>query len=372
MRRTLIVPILALSLLLVPLPSVSAHAAVEVLDVEIKLLEDAGDDSFALIDGYDLVSVHGREAYHPATDEEGVILRFILYGGFSPVLPQVDELSLQLDVTGDDGARTFTFATSDGGNWTGDGTIMEASVTESPFGDNAQMQVFLSHEALGTARGGSLSEFMVTSRAGEEAVDAVPGGRFLPGGVEIPEESNATTPVWNLTGPFGYTETTATLQDGTLQLDVKNLITTQGQHILLDIPETAGWTATVDADGYSFDAGEDASFSIDLGVVPGSEDLAFWVVSDLGGREAVTVQAPPAPPQPDPKPEPEAPEDVTVERPPEPATPPAGPDAGDGMDHGDHSDHMGDHDDGAGDDKDTPGFAIVPLLAALGVVAVMA
>ncbi len=359
---------LALTLALAALPTANAHAVVTVLDTEIHLLQDAGDDSYALIDGYDLVTVYGREAWFAGLGE-GMAFRFVLYGGFNSLLPpQADVLGISFNFTAGGASHSFWLNTTDGANWTSDMTLLDVNLTGGPLGENVVLEAFVSQAQIGVARGATLSGFRLASYADREVLDIVPGGRFL-AGAEIPEESAAVTPSVTLRGPFGYTSTDATLTGDRIGLAVTNLITVQEQHILMDIPPVSGWTVDPPAEaGYAVLANESVSFSLGARAIPGSADLLLYVISDLGGREKVTLSAPPPPPTPPPSPPPpEPPAQIEVERPPEPEPEPPMPDDGTG------DGAAGDDPDPSPESEDTgiPGVGVGLLLAAVAVAALV-
>lgn len=368
-----VVAVLVLALALAGLPAAQAHAVVTVLDNEIHLLHDSADDSYALIDGYDVVDVYAREAWFPDMGE-GVVFRFVLYGGFQILLPQAEELSLVFNLTAGSAPRAFVLHTTDGANWTGNMTLLDSRLTEEPLGDALVLQVFLSQAQMGAARGTQLTGFRLESRADGAVLDVAPGGRFL-AGVEIPEESTRVTPALVLGGPFGYTRTGATLAGDRIQLNVTNLITVQEQHILLDMPPVAGWTVEPPAEaGYAVLANQSVTFALGATAVPGSADFLLYVISDLGGRERVTLTAPaPAPGGAGTGP-PQPPAQVAVEQPPPPPS-------DDGAVTGEGEGTQGDGADGStgssdeggqeppAEDADTPGLGVGLILLTVAALA---
>ncbi len=356
--------LLVLVLALAWLPSVHGHAVVTVLDNEVHLLHDAADDSYALFDGYDLVDVYAREAWF-AEHGEGVVFRFILYGGYQQLLPSSENLSLNFSLKADGVAKWYSLSIAPGGNWTGNMTILDERTQNGTLGETLVLQVFLSHPTMGAARGATLSAFRLESRVGDDLLDVVPGGRYF-AGAEIPEDSEAVTPALVLRGPFGYTKTDAMLVGQKVTLNVTNLVTVQDQHILLDAPPVAGWTLEQPAQsGYSVLANQSVSFDLDALVVPGSENLILYVISDLGGRERVSLAAPTplgggSAPQP--------PASIEVER------PAPLPESGEGSGSVSGSGQAEESEPSPGpepgdEDNGTPGVGLLGVLALLGALA---
>lgn len=279
--------------LLMATPTALSHAAEEPLNVEVEVLEDEGEDAFYWYDGYDLYNLFVREAYWEPLDQEGIIFRFTLYGGFSEA-PEVDALHIDISA-GSDNATTLRLTTTDDQTWEGDLTVVAANITEDepPFtGVTSKLQAFVPYDALGLSPGDTLANVSMASYAGEDLRDIAPGGFFLPGSGgqgEVPGESQRLVDELPLEGTGGYTEVTPTATGSSVQLLVKSNLEATGQHIEVVPGQAPGWNLTVEGPtAASVDAGGETTF--DLNVTASSsatEPLPVAIITDLGGREWV-------------------------------------------------------------------------------------
>jgi hypothetical protein len=292
MRQVLGPLALGLAIVLTGLtPLAQAHAAPDPLDNSVHVLADEGEDSFYWYDGYDLYNLFVREAYAQALDEEGLILRYTLYGGFSPA-SDADQLAVDIQAVTADGDKTFTITTTDDENWEGDMAVLVANVTEDdpPFtGVTANMQTFVSYDQLGVEPGATVEEIRMVSRADDDVRDIAPGGFMIPnsqGEGEVPAESERLVDELELAGPHGYLDASARpTQDG-LVVDVESTLE-NGQHVTVDLKTPPGWNATLNGSAQaSLPAGETVSFPVEAEATPDAgEPLSVHVKSDLGAHE---------------------------------------------------------------------------------------
>ncbi len=293
--RILSTALVALAMLTVLAPPAWAHAAPNPLENAVHLLADEGEDSFYWYDGYDLYNLFVREAYWEPLDQEGLIFRFTLYGGFAPT-DVASTLHIDIGFTTPSGEQVLRMSTTDDRNWTGDLVPLVANVTpdDLPFtGVTSKMQAFVPFEALDLAPGDSITDVWMASYADEDLVDLAPGGVFLPhsqGMVEVPMESSRVTDELPLVGPHGYMSVEHTITPGTLSIDVENILST-GQHVGVVPVETPGWNVSVvGGSAASVDGGEAATFTLNVSAAPAATaPLPVQVISDLGARDWIYV-----------------------------------------------------------------------------------
>ncbi|HUR25022.1 MAG TPA: hypothetical protein VM327_03285 [Candidatus Thermoplasmatota archaeon] len=284
------------SVCLLLLPTAQAHAAPDPLDNEVHLLADGGDDTYAYTGGLDLQDLFAREAWHRPTRAEGVIFRMIVYGSVGPA-GAGGPLRLTLDWESPGGGGSLALSSTDGTTYTAEGaTLVEASMESEGSAVQGSIQVFVPSAALGAGRGQSIEGWAWSSWVGEDLRDVAPGGKPLPGSqgaVMAPEESTTVTPSLALQGPRGYTRSAAAMEEGAIRIGVQNLITTTGQHIMVELPaETPGWTlGEPEPAGVAVNAGEHPSFQLTATAGNEAGPLTLYVTSDLGGREAIVIQA---------------------------------------------------------------------------------
>lgn len=270
-------------------PPAAAHAAEEPLSIETHVLDDEGEDAFYWYDGYDLFNLFVREAYWEPLDQEGLIFRFTLYGGFGPA-PTADALHIDVGV---EGGNMLRVSTTDDQAWSGDMTVVFQDIVADapPFtGYTAKLQTFASYEALGVAKGDTLGPLMMASYAGADLVDVAPGGFFIPGSggnAEVPAESQRLVDELPLTGPSGYTITQGAVQDGLVTFNVENPLETIGQHVKVVPLSRSGWNVLVEGPSQaSVDGGQSATFVLNVTVGPdANEPLPVAILTDVGGRE---------------------------------------------------------------------------------------
>lgn len=329
--------LLALALLAVPLAQ--AHASPTPIDVDEHLLDDDTSDDYALYDGFDLQDLFVRESF--VDGQEGLTFRMIIYGGPAPAsAASTFDIALDIDAAGT--THTYSWASSDGLTWTGDGTVLESSLEMSPveYGQafdvvSGSLQVFVPLSELGVSLGDTVGPFAWRTSVDGDLRDVAPGGRPVPGtngGQVLDGPSTIKAETLTLDGPIGYTKTSVSRDGDAITLKVENLITVIGQHIVLEIPDPAGWTIDrTNTNVEPVEPGTHPEFGFTATPTEGAEAFTFDVLSDLGGRETLTI----APPGGDSMPE---------------------------HDHGDH-DH-GDGDAPAGEDSPSPLWLVGAALAA--------
>lgn len=280
MRRIAFLSVLAL------LPLAAAHGSPTVLDVEIQVIEDEANDATYAMDGYDLQSLHMRAVHWRPSATDGIMFRVIASGG--AVTPAAGDRAIEVDVGIDGTTETYRFSTSDDASWSGDLEIIEENHAGGEAGETiANFQFFV--PTPGIQEGAMIGDFAMRSYVGEQMVDAAPGGLYGPAG-EIPNSGGSTIsePIaWE--GPIGYTETTVTRTETGAVLAVDNLITVSGQHVSVRVGDSDGWSASIVGDlAASVDAGQALQFNLAIRSV-GAEPLTIDVLTDIGGRETITL-----------------------------------------------------------------------------------
>lgn len=280
------------ALLLVPLAQ--GHASPDPLDNEVHLLADDTDDSYAFYDGFDLQDLYIREAYDRQAKENGLMFRMVVYGGFGPAkLASTLHLDLGLEAGGTQ--HSFRISSTDGLEWEGDMKVVESSLEVEDGGAVAgSIQAWVSDSALGVGLGDPVGGFVWSSYADDDIRDVAPGGRFVPGtgGTgTIDAASTVVTESIALAGPQGYTRSTVSAAaNGTVTVTVENLISVIGQHIVLTVPEQAGWeTRLLNVEPRAVEPGIHPSFTFHVEEAPDEGDLVLELTTDLGGYEAIQV-----------------------------------------------------------------------------------
>ncbi|MHB1260118.1 MAG: hypothetical protein ACYC2H_00235 [Thermoplasmatota archaeon] len=295
MQRLLLACLVSFTLL----PGVQAHAAPDPLDNETHLLADGGDDTYAYTGGLDLQDLFAREAWYRPREAEGVVFRMIVYGSASPG-GAGGPLRLTLDWNAPSGTGSLALSSPDGLTYTAEGAdLVEQSMEAEGSAVQGSVQVFVPYTALGAERGQAIDGLAWRSWVGEDLRDVAPGGRPVPGSqgtLMVEEESTVVTPALALSGPRGYTRSAASLEDGAVVVNVQNLITTTGQHILVELPDDVpGWTlGEPDPAAATVGPGQHPSFRFTATPGGGATPLTVHVTTDLGGREALVIEVPTA------------------------------------------------------------------------------
>ena len=282
--------LLLAAILLAPLTQ--AHVPSTPIDSEDHLIQDEWTDN-GVWDGFDILDVHVREAHFPGMD--GVVFRWSLYGGSTGGYLTEHAVTLSFS-----NANTLTWTSSDdGATWEGPGPILAATreLEDIPV-VNVQFQGFVSYETLGVGVNESLDDAFAAAYVNDLLVDEAPGPYHLYG-VPITDPTAAPDPMrlidsLVLDGPDRYTKSTVRFEEGMLFVDVDNLITTTGQHVLLladqaSLTSTAFGTGNIDPSQgsvYEAEPGQDVNFTATF------EDfdvLEVRVRSDLGGLETFYV-----------------------------------------------------------------------------------
>lgn len=295
-----LLPLLLLAALITPFAS--AHGAPNPIEAEDLILDDEATDLTAGWDGWDIMSVHIREAY--LTGEHGIVVRWTLWGG-DTIGVNTDH---QVDLSFTSPDTTLTWTSSDNGqSWDGTGTVLEVEWEQDVLEAdqtiptwNVQFQAFVPHRILGSEVGGSLDGATAAAYASDTIVDVAPGG-FYNGAAPVeltdPMDPDSTRLIDSLLldGPDRYTESTITVTDGVLHVQVANLINVSGQHIfaktslqpvgLADEHDEAGNHV---AGGKEADPGQAVDFTIPVGDF---DVLQVFIETDLGGQEVFWVRS---------------------------------------------------------------------------------
>lgn len=288
--RLLLVPVALLLLLALLAPAATAHTSPAILDVEEQVLLDEADDAYYVTDGYDLFDLYVREAYWSAFDQEGLVFRIGLYGGFGPAggagPAAVSHLHIDLELAAGGDEHTYRFTTPDDAQWSGDAPVLHHEVEPDLGGVSGQLLVFVPYAELGVAPGDTVSDIRLASYADERVVDEAPGGMNPVGGPQAPVgDSVRFIEEYPLRGPVGYTWTDASVADADVHFDVGNNITTSDQHLFLEpgdgwqVEPVTPWAAEVEAE-------EDVRFTLRV-LEAGDDPLRVDVVTDTGGRETL-------------------------------------------------------------------------------------
>ncbi len=284
-----LVAVAAFALLLSPLAQ--AHASPNPLNVDQHLLADDSTDAYLAYDGFDLQDLYVREGY--VNDANGLIFRMVIYGGFGPVTA-ASQLHLDISMDAGAGAQTFRVSTNDGLAWTSDvATIMESSLEEDEGAIAGALQVFVPLSAIGANINDTVGSFVWKNFADADLRDIAPGGHPVPGtnGAAILEAtSTVKKESITLQGPQGYTSTTIKRTGDAFELAVENLITPVGQHIMLFLPDAPGWSIDrTDTNAKVVEVGQHPTFAFTATSDEGAKPFNIEVLSDLGGREVLTI-----------------------------------------------------------------------------------
>ena len=300
--------ILLAAALLIVTPFTQAHGAPNPIEAEDLILDDEATDTTIAWDGFDIQTVHLREAY--LTGEHGIVVRWTLWGSVALGGAEEETLTLAFDELE---SPLAWFSEDNGRTWTGSGTVLEVEFETDTAGasdietgqeiptNNVQFQAFVPFADLPVATGDALTNAVAYAYADDVAVDVAPGGYYAHG---IPQElqdpgasSERALDTLALDGPDRYTLSNITYHpdDGTLSIDVQNLISVSGQHIfaktslqptgLADEHDEAGQHV---AGGIEANPGEDVDFTIPM---DDFDVIQVFVETDLGGQETFWVRS---------------------------------------------------------------------------------
>jgi hypothetical protein len=277
--------LLAFLLVLLLLPFASGHSAPAILDVEVRAIADEANNATHAMDGYDLHSLHLRAAHSRQAGSDGLVFRIIAAGG--AVTPVAGEHAIEFDVSIDGDASTYRFTTTDDATWQGDLDVVEQNNEDDGSVVLANFQAFLPTPLI--ALGATIDGFAMRSYADGQLVDAAPGGLYGPAG-EIPNSGSSQISsgvTW--AGPVGYTDTTFTRTTEGGTIDVANTISISGQHVTVRVGDAEGWAASIRGQlAASAEPGTDLSFQLIITAV-GEGPLPIDILTDLGGREVITL-----------------------------------------------------------------------------------
>lgn len=294
-----LVAVAAFALLLAPL--VQGHASPDPLNVDQHLLADDTSDAYSAYDGFDLQDLYVREGHFD--DQDGLVFRMVIYGGFSPA-KIASQLHLDMAITAAGTDSTFRISSSDGLAWDGDGKVLESSLEAEDDGAIAgALQWFIPLADLGVGRNDTVGPFVWKNFADADLRDIAPGGTPIPGtngAAELPETATGPSTVKKetitLQGTGGYTATSVKRAGETYEVAVENLITPIGQHIMLVLPDAAGWTIDrVDTNAKVVEVGQHPTFVFTGKADSTAKPFQIEVVTDLGGREVLTITPTAAP-----------------------------------------------------------------------------
>jgi hypothetical protein len=273
----------------------AAHSAPDPLDVETQLLQDEEQDAFFLVDGYDLANLYVREAHWTSLDQDGLVFRFTLYGGQSPVPSTADNATLDIEIHAEGVDPPIRLTTDDDANWRTQAEIVALNVTPSSIGGvTARMQAFVPYEHLNLSPNGTLATVSMDSYADGKLVDEAPGGYYLPQAGDTaevppdPAESHRLVDAYELNGTGAYVDVSTTVANGTLALEAENTAG-GGQHVEVTPQPTPGWNVRLQGpSAVSLAEANTTTFHLDANASSAANrTLPVEVVTDLGGREVV-------------------------------------------------------------------------------------
>ncbi len=283
-------------------PFVAAHGGENAAETEVHLLEDEGDDSFYFTGGFDIYQVFLGEAHFPGlgvgSAGDAVYFRTILYGNYAQRPANAEEFRVVFRFSTPAGDVERFVATTDGKTLTTDFDHLEYELTADELVIERAGILFTN---LSISPGDTINGFIVESSVDGDLRDRAPGGLFVPGSggrVEVPAElypvpgAGVITESVVLSGPVKYALATVTPRvDARNVVDVAmtSLLTEGAQHAHVEV--TGGsWKATPlgNATGGEIKAGETLTVGLTLapGVEPGEEVVPgrLDVYTDLGGR----------------------------------------------------------------------------------------
>lgn len=291
--RLALLSILALAALA---PAASAHGALAVNELETYAISDfeGQEDSFPW-EGFEIWDVYVGDGHSQAHGSDGVYFKVNLAGdGASrPTMGQVWAVTFTFNVGDQAFERRITH---DGAEVTTDFEELEWQIAD---GNVFQARAWV---PVPDWAGRSVTDILLVSSVDGEARDTAPGGIHLPGaGAEVPVQAPPTTvfPAMGegrlvesvpLTGPGKFLAVSvAALGNGTFELNVTNPLREQGQHAMLRLPATPGWSVTPSEWNANLDAGRSAVLRVQA--VPATaadgsivDPMRFDLLSDIGGR----------------------------------------------------------------------------------------
>jgi hypothetical protein len=281
-------------------PTASAHGALAVNELETYAISDfeGQEDSFPW-EGWEIWDVYVGDAYSEANQSHGVYFKANFAGDGSARPTGSQEWSI--DVTFNVGEQAFARRiTHDGTDVTTDFEGFEWQIAD---GNVFQVRAWA---PVASWEGLSVTDIVLVSSVDGEPRDTAPGGIHLPGsGTEVPVEAPAT-PIFPalgegrivdavpLTGPAKFL-TTIILDrsNGTFDFVVENPLQEQGQHVMLRASSPSAWTVTPEDPGASLDGGDTATLTATF--TPASSDgsvvepLLLDILTDIGGRQTYYV-----------------------------------------------------------------------------------
>jgi hypothetical protein len=279
-------------------PHAAAHSTYEAAELELHVLDDEGSDSIELYGGYDIQDVFAGFAHQPQVGDgpsgDGVYLRIELYGDRShSAIPQgqsVWSITVNLEVDGQPLQRTIR--TTDGASFESDFDLL---LFEVEGRDTHIQRAFLAYAKNNLTTDQTMRIVSVESRVDGDLRDVAPGGIPVPGTNGLQEYPDPLAipgqgfivDTLALQRPEGYFAVSA--QSGReVRFTVTSSLKQGEQHVYLLLPPTPGYDVT----GKTVEVlGPGDSMTFVLLREPGSPAMAFDILSDLGGRMGVFVDA---------------------------------------------------------------------------------
>ena len=275
--------------------SASAHGDLTINELETLAIRDfeGQEDSFAW-EGFEIWDVYVGDGYSHAYDSDGVYFKvnFAGDGTQRPTGSAAWGIAFSFKVAGELFERELTH---DGTDIT---TTFEALEWTIADGNVLQVKAWAPVPAW---QGKAVTDIVIVSSVDGDPRDTAPGGIHVPvTGTEIPVQAQAT-PIFpamgegrivdevKLTGPGKYLNVTVVPKgDGVFEFKVQNPLKEQGQHVFFRQPAAnASWKAETSIPGANLEGGASREFKVTLtppasGVV---EPFPLEFYTDIGGRQ---------------------------------------------------------------------------------------
>lgn len=313
--------------LLAGAPAALAHGAGEAREIDTRvLLDDDGAVAYGACaegqcavgaDGLDLLALDVREAW--LGDAPALVLRVTYQTDGDPAGRGID-----IDLMAGKSPITLSLASADGVTFTGSGFDRVDGPVDVLDGHPKALDGWVRLATLAVAQGDQLTGITVTSQAGGEPDDVMPGGWYA-NGVEVPHVPHGSDPGEALApaGPGTYAVkgpaplVTLSAAPALLDLDrsanltvkVTNPLASLPQAVVVQAPGLRGaFPGGADEAVLSLDPGATRTLTLAWPLDAPSGNATVLATSDLGGRalQAVQVVAVPAPASHDGHGEPEA------------------------------------------------------------------
>ncbi|MEA3136293.1 MAG: hypothetical protein QOC71_574 [Thermoplasmata archaeon] len=281
----------------------TAHGVFEASELEVHVLSDEGSDVIESYGGYDVQDLFVGFA-HDATvgageAGDGFYVRLELYGLMENSPPRPGQAwTATVTIGTPAGPLERTLSTTDGTTLESDFQSLLYQIDSAERATHVQ-RAFVSYASVGLAAGQAIGPFKVETRVDGDLRDVAPGGIPVPGTdgaatypdpTQIDGKGELMTSV-PLESPAIYVQVEASpAAPGNFTIAVKSALTAGGQHIMVLPRSTEGWVyqlhgptnAPVDANGT-------LTFTLDAVLPGGASPLLLEVMTDVGGRYALSL-----------------------------------------------------------------------------------